>query len=180
VYRNWEGRPADGNNLDTALQDPAFFEYFVVGATCYLGDTICRSKRLCNDTRGKYHSLILSLEMEEFFQMQLSHSSISFGDVITLPDHPLGINISVDDAKVINNMLWKKLSLDPDQFVFTVRPCAQRMSNLRPIPIHSPSLLCRPSRVSHFIPDLLLLLIKRKVRLWTESLLLCPNERCNW
>jgi hypothetical protein len=113
VYRNWEGRPADGkNNLDTALQDPAFFEYFVVGGTCYLGDTICRAKRLCNGTRGKLHSLILSAQMEEYVQMQLS--SLSFGDVITLlPDHPLGINISIDDIKVINNkrISWKSYPL---------------------------------------------------------------------
>jgi hypothetical protein len=149
MYSQWEGRPADGKNLDTALQDPAFFEYFVVGATCYLGDTICRSKRLCNGTRGKYHSLILSPEMEEFLQIQVSHSSLSFGDVITLPDHPLGINVSIDDGKVINNstMSWKNLSLDPDEFVFTVRPGTKQMSNLRPVPIHSPNLLCRPSRV---------------------------------
>ena len=50
-------------------------------------------------------------------------------------------------------MIWISLSLDPDQFVFTVRPWTQRLSSLRPIPIHSPSLLCRPSRVviqAHF------------------------------
>jgi hypothetical protein len=155
VYRNWEGRPADGNNLEAALQDPAFFEYFVVGAPCYLGDTICRSKRLCNGTKGRYHLLILSSEIEEFVQIQVSHASLSFGDVITLPDHPLGINMSIDDGKVINNraMSWRKLSLDPDKFVFTVRPGTKQMSNLRPVPIHSPSLLSRPSRVviqAHF------------------------------
>jgi hypothetical protein len=58
-------------SLSQALQDPAFFEYFVVNAKAILTSTICPKKKLCNGTQGTYHSLILSDTMETYLKLGL-------------------------------------------------------------------------------------------------------------
>jgi hypothetical protein len=149
-YRNWEAMPQDDGFLSQALQDPAFFEYFVVNAKAILTATICRKKKLCNGTQGTYHSLILSDTMETYLKEHVRLASA--GDVITLPDPPIGINIIIANQTIYNDMMsWKNLSLEHDRIVITIRKhgFAQSAPKIpgKPVPIHSPSLLVNPSRV---------------------------------
>jgi hypothetical protein len=149
-YRNWEAMPEDNEILSIALLDPAFFEYFVVNAKAILTNTICRKKKLCNGTQGTYHSLILSDTMETYLK---EHLPLAFaGDVITLPDPPIGINIIIANQIIQNNeMNWKQLSLEQERIVITIRKhgYGQSFSKIpgKPVPIHSHSLLVKPSRV---------------------------------
>ena len=142
--------PQDDDSFSQALQDPAFFEYFVVNGKAILTGTICRKKKLCNGTQGIYHSLILSDTMEIYLKEHLL--SASAGDVITLPDPPIGINIIIAND-VINNdtMNWKTLSLEKERIVITIRKHGYRQSFSKipgkPVPIHNPTMLVSASRV---------------------------------
>ncbi len=138
-YRNWEAMPEDNKILSKALQDPAFCEYFVVNAKAILTNTICRKKKLCNGTQGTYHSLILSDTMETYLQEHLPLASFA-GDVITLPDLPIGINIIIANQTIQNDeMNWKKLSSEQEHIVITIlkHGYGQSFSKIpgKPVPI---------------------------------------------
>ena len=141
-----EGKPQDNESVAACLKDPAFFEYFTKGAPCYLTDNVCRSKRLCNGTKGRYHSLILGDERKRYFDLVIAKAVA--GDVITLPQCPLAINILIEDSKVVSNSVvnWDNLSLEEDSLVIPIRPGTQN-SPTKPIPIHNASILCHASRV---------------------------------
>ena len=71
---------------------------------------------------------------------------------ITLPDPPIGINIIIANQTIYNDMMsWKKLSLEHDHIVITIRKHGYGQSSSKipgkPVPIHSPSLLVNPSRL---------------------------------
>ena len=119
-YEKWEGKPLDDQNITLALRDPMFFELFVPNGNCYLTETICRNKRLCNGTKGKYHSLILSRDCTEYLNAKLS-SSIP-GQVINLPEPPIGVNILLEDPNLLENknVNWQSLSLHSEQIIITV------------------------------------------------------------
>ena len=112
------------------LKDPIFFELFVKNGNCYLTDTICKNKKLCNGTRGKFHSLILSAECRDNLNFRLSHSKP--GDVIDLFESPIGINILLEDPNLIENknINWKSLSLNSEQIVITVQQCQKKFAQI--------------------------------------------------
>ena len=73
------------------------------------------------------------------------------GDVITLVDPPVGINIKISDDKVVNNkeIDWSSMSLCKSSVVITVQPSKggqKRISKTLPIP--KPTMLCHDSRVT--------------------------------
>ena len=148
-HSKWEGRPLDSENIGKALNDPAFYEYFVYDAVTLLLDTISRRKKLCNGTKGRYHSLILTEEQLIFLKQALKKAKP--GDVITLVDPPVGINIKISDGKVVNNkeIDWSSMSLCKSSVVITVQPSKggqKRISKTLPIP--KPTMLCHDSRVT--------------------------------
>ena len=126
-YDKWEGKPLDDDNIASSLKDPIFFELFVKNGNCYLTDTICKNKKLCNGTRGKFHSLILSAECRDNLNFRLSHSKP--GDVIDLFESPIGINILLEDPNLIENknINWQSLLLNSEQIVITVQQCQKNL-----------------------------------------------------
>ena len=142
-YSTWEGKPSDPRDEANALNDPAFWEFFVRDGPCYLTNTVCRKKRLCNGTRCKYHSLILTDSCQQIINHEMATARP--GSIITLPEPPLGINISIANVANINrsNIDWENYSVDDKAIAVTIRRRDAKPS--RPMPIQTGSLLCSPS-----------------------------------
>ena len=91
-YSNWEGKPTCENDVESTIEsDAAFWEFFVESAPCYLTDTINKERGLCNGTRGKFHSLVLTSEQQEMLRI----ANRANQTIITLSSPPIGINIAI-------------------------------------------------------------------------------------
>ena len=150
-YRNWIGKPKDDDNVRSCLDDPAFYEYFVKDADVLLTDTVCKNKKLCNGTHGRYHSLVLDEQQQVYLNQQLLMGKS--GDVITLERPPLGINVKFINPKITDNnrIKWKGLTVVENEVVLTIRPWIGengRASKEKDVPLHSPCSACLPSKVS--------------------------------
>ncbi len=153
-FGNWEGQPEDGDDIQEVMRtDPAFYELFVFDANCFLTDTISKTKKLCNGSRAKYHSLVLSHDQE--IELNEGLKNATAGDIVTLSQPPLAINVLIEDVNVTANakVNWKIQSLDKTKVIVPIRPYsadqdASRMVSTKPIALKAPSLLTTPSRVT--------------------------------
>lgn len=154
---HWEDKPPF-DEMQDLLEDPAFWDIFVAGAPCYLNDTVCKKKRLCNGTRGQFHSLMLDDEAQRDFDRQTGLGET----IITLSVAPQGINILIEDHNVVNNRNWSgfhnattddSIQQHSDaphsnnkQIIIPIQP-SLRDDRDKPIYVVSPNILVQPSRV---------------------------------
>ena len=78
-----------------AYADPCFYEYFVEGADGFLTATVSKQLGLVNAQSFKCHSLTLAHD-EQQSDLNSRIQSASPGDIITLPQEPLSVNIELD------------------------------------------------------------------------------------
>ena len=96
-YRNWKQRPLLECHRLQALQDPCFYEYFVVGADAFLTENIQKSLKLTNATAAKYHSLVLDHQTERKLMSDLAGAKP--GSQITLLHTPIAVNMEIQIEK---------------------------------------------------------------------------------
>ena len=76
-----------------AMEDMAFYEYYVAGADGFLSEAYDRDLYLVNAVRIKYHSIKFDEPFETSVHEMIHHAKP--GDVITVPFHPVAINVEV-------------------------------------------------------------------------------------
>ena len=91
-YTNWSNAP-DSTLFHLAMRDPCFYEYFVTGCFGYITVNIQKHLDLVNGIRIQYHSLVLDQETEEWLRDEIAVAKV--GDVLTLPRHPVAINVRI-------------------------------------------------------------------------------------
>ena len=143
----WEGKPKY-NDIDGVMQDPAFWEIFVAGGPCYLNETISKTRRLCNGTRGKYHSMVLSDDNYKEFKFQSQNGKT----VITLSSEPVGINVLIEDENVIKPINWKGFKnydtkKTKGETIIVPIKSTQFQNGTKPMPIVPENVLLQPCRV---------------------------------
>ena len=87
-----------------AYSDPCFYEYFVEGADGFLTATISKQLGLVNAQSFKCHSLTLAHDDQQA-DLHSRIDSASPGDVITLPQEPLSVNVELDSENFTMNQL---------------------------------------------------------------------------
>jgi hypothetical protein len=92
--------PQAEKDIESAMEDPEFYEYFVVGASSHITAKVNTEKRCVNGTRFLYHSLSLSNEDQERIALQLRRAVP--GQVITLQDCPISVNVTLIDEESTN------------------------------------------------------------------------------
>ena len=78
-----------------AYSNPCFYEYFVEGADGFLTQTVSKQLGLVNGQSFKCHSLTLEHDDQQA-DLNARIQSASPGDVITLPQEPMSINIELN------------------------------------------------------------------------------------
>lgn len=129
-YKKWIGRPAKIFKDDCVDQDPAFWEYFVVGAPVYLTDNLYKEIGLVNGTKAVFHSMIFANE-EQAMQERIA---IQSGEqLISLSSRPETVNIEIespytkrfsDALEMAKHKQWlkkfNKISLIDDRVVIPI------------------------------------------------------------
>ena len=92
--KHWAQQPAD-EHLQQVLQDPCFYEYWILNADMYLTNKISTDLGLVN-AQGPFqcHSLCLSSEDEEQ-RLLMRTETARPGEIITLQQPPLSINVKI-------------------------------------------------------------------------------------
>ena len=104
-YQHWQQKPS-GANLNMALQDPCFFEYFVQGAKGFISSNINKTVKLVNGRAVQYHSIVpCNEEQEQELRQKLSMASP--GDVITLDDPPAAVNVILTEEENVDPVTGK-------------------------------------------------------------------------
>ena len=116
---NWSQKPR-GEFVETALEDPCFYEYFVRGAPAYINEAINSELHLYNGTQVYHHSL--SFEDEDTYTtLQNYCKEVNAGTVINIPK-PTSVNISMlppeNDSEAVN--ILQKLSFLDNQIVIPI------------------------------------------------------------
>ena len=70
----------------------------------YFTYTVSKELGLCNGMMGRYHSLCISHEEQEFLKLQLPN--LQPGSIVTLNDVPLTVNVTIDKPRGIG-IDWK-------------------------------------------------------------------------
>ena len=145
-HSHWEQRPLAQGDEDRAMLDPAFFEYFVMGAPGHIFETLNRDKRCVNGTRFTYHSLSLISEQRDYVNLKLRH--VIPGDVITLAECPYSVNVTLIDEQsdTTKTRQWRHVTLVSGKVVVPILPhrVDSRKKKHTPIP---GNLWSKPSRV---------------------------------
>ena len=90
----WKNRPASPQQLEAALNEVCFWEYFVPMAPSYLTYNLNVKNKLANGTLVQGHSLSFETKMEETFLKQMIKST-PIGQCIDLPSPPKAVNIEI-------------------------------------------------------------------------------------
>jgi hypothetical protein len=145
-YGYWEQKPASEEHINTAMQDPAFYEYFVQSAPGYCIHNLCKPKKIANGTRIQYHSLSLSDNQTQLFKLKLSNAKA--GDIIELEEPPLSVNICLiqEETNKKNISRWRHLTLIPGRVIIPILQQRSDVSGKKPLPIPG-GLLYKPSKV---------------------------------
>jgi len=147
-YSKWMQKP-DPEFLNDALQDPCFYEYFVVGSAGTLSETVNKDLGLVNALPFTYHSFTVTDEDRAIVDLQLEQAQP--GDIITLPNPPTTVNLLFDPdegAKSLSedqcNALCN-LSIVPNSIVIPMRRGKGKVRESVPVP---GGIGYRPSRVT--------------------------------
>ena len=92
-HNYWEQKPTSASAIDEAMEDDAFFEWFVPGMMGYITDNISKKGKFINGTFVRYHSLCLTEEQELMLQAEMMNACP--GDIITLPSPPVSVNVEL-------------------------------------------------------------------------------------
>ena len=93
----WEQMPSD-EFIPQVKKDPCFYQYFVSGAPAYLNSTINKDLRLVNSTPVTLESIMMEDEISQRSVLEMV-AAASPGDVITLEDTPVFVNVRVQTKK---------------------------------------------------------------------------------
>ncbi len=117
-----EQKPKSHRDIEEAMEDTAFYEWFVPGIDGYCTDNLTKCGKLINATKVKYHSITLSKLDEDALKAQLLNATP--GDVITLESPPLSINVSLPDEEKSEDrlMAWSDITLVDDEVVLPIVP----------------------------------------------------------
>jgi hypothetical protein len=113
---NWRQAPPEHLKHE-AYSDPCFYEYWVEDAQAYLTACISKKLGLVNSQTFICHSLTMhSLEQQHSLNQRILSSRP--GEIITLPQEPLAINVRLEidkfDKEQLQNMEHYRLSLSTD------------------------------------------------------------------
>ena len=149
----WEGKPND-NQLDEVIDnDLDFWEIFVYDAPCYLIQTICKKRKLCNGTKELYYQIIIHDDQYNDYIEQLSRNVNN--SIITLSKPPKAIELLINDKEIISYSKdwWDELgeyedksNEEPAAIKIPVKP-KTTISIKNPTYIVPRSLLCEPCSI---------------------------------
>ena len=92
---SWKGRPTKPEDVEHAMHNSCFWEYYIPGATGYLNTYSINSiLGLANGTEIKYHSLSFE-DKEQRKQFKLKCAQAKPGDVITIHSPPTAVNVEL-------------------------------------------------------------------------------------
>ena len=89
----WLQKPLLPCHQKEALEDPCFYEYFVAGASAFLTENIQKHLKLTNATSAIYHSLVFNTGEDQ--ELLSSLHTANAGDIITLSQRPLAVNVEI-------------------------------------------------------------------------------------
>ena len=92
-FQKWKNKPQLDHYYD-ALQDPCFWEYFVVGCPGHITKNINKSLHLINGQKMTYHSIVMPEEHHAWLQDQIANADPN--QPIDLPVPPVAINIKIN------------------------------------------------------------------------------------
>jgi hypothetical protein len=95
--KKWDQKPVHPHQVEAAMEDPCFYEYFVKGANGFFTKNVNKDLGLVNSTSATYHSLKVD-PIEERHVQQLIRAS-NPGDIITLEYPPMCINVEVTKTR---------------------------------------------------------------------------------
>jgi len=92
---SWKGRPTNPRDIEHAMHNSCFWEYYIPGALGYLNSYSINSiSGLTNGTEIKYHSLSFE-DKEQRKQFKLQCDQATPGDIITIHSPPTAINVEL-------------------------------------------------------------------------------------
>ena len=92
---SWKGRPTNPRDIEHAMHNSCFWEYYIPGAMGYLNTYSINSiSGLTNGTEIKYHSLSFE-DKEQRKQFKLQCAQATPGDIITIHSPPTAINVEL-------------------------------------------------------------------------------------
>jgi nucleoside-triphosphatase THEP1 len=99
--RYWKNKPA-GKKLDEAYDDNSFmWQYFVIGASCFVKQNVNTALGIANGTGATMHSLCFKNDdqAQAFAAVVAGPSPPPYGSEIILEEPPLSVNVEVQFAK---------------------------------------------------------------------------------
>jgi len=119
-YSRWAQQPVLPCYIEECIaNDPCFYEYYVQGGPCYITQNFNKHRQLLNGTPARFHSLTMaSDEQTQWINQQYSHSHA--GEVITLQNPPISVNIELTASDEATKKLWKDFTLVPDRIVLPI------------------------------------------------------------
>jgi len=94
MYGQWISKPTDTDYSLYAMEDPAFWQYAVIGAAVFLTKNICVDLGLANGTPACIYSITPS-SSEQQHQIETDVEALPFGSIISLHEPPLAINVQL-------------------------------------------------------------------------------------
>jgi len=136
-YTRWQQKPPP-EFIAEALEDPCFYDYFVVGSKGNLSDTINKDLGLVNALPFTYHSFTVSDEDRATVDLQLQQAKP--GDVVTLPHPPKTVNLLFDPEECASTLTTDRcnhlrtFSMVPNSIVLPISEGSRKVKDKVPIP----------------------------------------------
>ncbi len=92
-FRKWQNKPGK-DHYHEALQDPCFYEYFVPGMNGFISKNVSKQLHVVNGKKIQYDSIRMDEEWQQWLQDRIVRARP--GDIITLPEHPVAVNVSME------------------------------------------------------------------------------------
>ena len=113
-YTNWINRPK--SDTLAIMNDPIFWQYFVVGAEMIISSNINTDLGIANGTMGICHSITMK-EHSDTVYLRNQIQSQPIGSIISLTDTPMSINIELFKGQISKTKSWDRETLIKEKVV---------------------------------------------------------------
>ena len=113
-YTNWINRPK--SDTLAIMNDPVFWQYFVVGAEMIVSSNINTDLGIANGTMGICHSITMK-EHSDTVYLRNQIQSQPIGSIISLTDTPMSINIELFKGQISKTKSWDRETLIKEKVV---------------------------------------------------------------
>ena len=113
-YSNGKGKPLRPDQVNQALDDPCFWQYFVRGAEGFVCVNINKSMGIVNGTRVRYCSILANTK-EEQEELKMRLATTPLGNVISLQWQPKAFCVELMDVE--NVQQWDEITMEQSKVV---------------------------------------------------------------